>query len=66
LNTNSSLSEQALIAVVPAAGVGKRMQAHCPKQYLSFLGKTVLEHTVERLLYHPKITQVIIALGEND
>lgn len=52
--------------MVPAAGVGKRMQAPCPKQYLSFLGKTVLEHTVERLLCHPKITKVIIALGEND
>jgi 2-C-methyl-D-erythritol 4-phosphate cytidylyltransferase len=55
-----------LIAVVPAAGVGKRMQAHCPKQYLTFLGKTVLEHTVEHLLTHPKIIRVIIALGAND
>ena len=66
MSINSSFIEPALIAVVPAAGVGKRMQANCPKQYLSFLGKTVLEHTVERLLSHPKIARVILALGEND
>ncbi|MBL4908782.1 MAG: 2-C-methyl-D-erythritol 4-phosphate cytidylyltransferase [Alteromonadaceae bacterium] len=58
--------EASLIAVVPAAGIGKRMRSHYPKQYLTFLGKTVLEHTVERLLSHPKITRVILALGEND
>ncbi len=54
------------VAVVPAAGVGKRMQANCPKQYLLINEKTVLEHTVERLLSHPLINQVIISLGEND
>jgi 2-C-methyl-D-erythritol 4-phosphate cytidylyltransferase len=37
-------------AIVPAAGVGKRMQSNCPKQYLMLNGKTVLEHTVEKLL----------------
>ena len=54
------------VAVVPAAGVGKRMLAHCPKQYLTIENKTILEHTVERLLSHPAINKVIIALGEHD
>jgi 2-C-methyl-D-erythritol 4-phosphate cytidylyltransferase len=54
------------VAVVPAAGVGKRMQAHCPKQYLTIGNKTILEHTVTRLLSHPLINKIIIALGEND
>jgi len=54
------------VVVVPAAGVGKRMLAHCPKQYLTIENKTILEHTVERLLSHPAINQVIIALGEHD
>jgi len=54
------------VVIVPAAGVGKRMQASCPKQYLDIEGVTVLEHTVNRLLSHPKISTVIIALGEND
>ncbi len=36
-------------AIVPAAGVGKRMQADRPKQYLELAGKTVIEHTLLRL-----------------
>ncbi len=32
-------------AVVPAAGVGKRMNADRPKQYLQLNDKTVIEHT---------------------
>jgi 2-C-methyl-D-erythritol 4-phosphate cytidylyltransferase len=54
------------IAIVPAAGVGKRMQANCPKQYLRINNETILHHTAMRLLSHPLIEQVIIVLGEND
>ena len=55
-----------LAVVVPAAGVGKRMKSACPKQYLTIKEQTVLEHTVLRLLSHPAIEQVVIALGNND
>ena len=55
-----------LIVIVPAAGVGKRMAANCPKQYLTIDGKTILEHTVNRLLAHPSISKVLLALGEHD
>lgn len=54
------------IVVMPAAGVGKRMQASCPKQYLTINDKTILEHTVQRLLSHQAIAHVVIALGEHD
>lgn len=54
------------VVVVPAAGVGKRMLSQCPKQYLTINGITILEHTVLRLLSHPYINEVIIALGEFD
>lgn len=57
---------QKIIAIVPAAGIGKRMKANCPKQYLMIEGKTILEHTVLRLLSHPAIEKVILAIGEND
>ena len=40
-------------AVVPAAGIGERMQADKPKQYLQLLGQTVIEHTLQRLASHP-------------
>lgn len=52
--------------VVPAAGVGKRMRSSCPKQYLTIENKTILEHTVQRLLSHDAIAHVIIVLGAHD
>ncbi|MFQ2148585.1 2-C-methyl-D-erythritol 4-phosphate cytidylyltransferase [Aeromonas jandaei] len=56
----------ALTAIVPAAGIGSRMGAEYPKQYLQLAGKTILEHTLERLLAHPAIGQVIVALAPHD
>lgn len=53
-------------AVVPAAGSGSRMASDVPKQYLTILGKTVLEHTVERLASHPQITGVVVAVAPDD
>ncbi len=53
-------------AVVPAAGVGKRMGTSVPKQYLEVLGKTVLEHTLERLLSVTQISAIAVALGIED
>ncbi len=53
-------------AIVPAAGVGKRMQADCPKQYLLLNGKTILEHTINKLLSHPVIEQVVVAISDTD
>ncbi|CCE23152.1 2-C-methyl-D-erythritol 4-phosphate cytidylyltransferase [Methylotuvimicrobium alcaliphilum] len=53
-------------AVVPAAGVGKRMQADRPKQYLPLLGKTVLEHTLTRLLQADVFAAVSVAISVED
>jgi len=52
--------------VVPAAGSGTRMAADRPKQYLSLGNSTVLEITLCRLLAHPKIKSVIVALSASD
>tara|TARA_Y100001956_G_scaffold68963_1_gene71931 strand:+ start:5032 stop:5739 length:708 start_codon:yes stop_codon:yes gene_type:complete len=62
----SDLTPSAIVAIVPAAGVGSRMQADRPKQYLTIEGKTVLEHTVEKLLSHSLISRVIVAISEGD
>ncbi len=53
-------------AVVPAAGVGRRMGADVPKQYLQLGGRKVIEHTLARLLSHPRVGAVVVALGEFD
>ena len=49
-------------AVVPAAGSGQRMGAAVPKQYLRFQHKSVIEHTLDRLLSHEKIEGVVSAV----
>lgn len=53
-------------AVVPAAGVGKRMGVAIPKQYLQLHGRTVIEQTLSRLCAHHQIQTVVVALGADD
>ena len=53
-------------AVVPAAGVGKRMGGAVPKQYLELHGKPVLQHTLERLASVEAFSGIVVALGAED
>lgn len=53
-------------AIIPAAGIGQRMGASIPKQYLPLAGKTVIEHTLYCLLNSDRISSVIIVLNQND
>ena len=55
-----------MIAVVPAAGIGSRMQAVCPKQYLTISGRTILEHSIAGLLAHPAVKRIIVAISPDD
>lgn len=52
--------------VIPAAGIGSRMQAQCPKQYLTVSGKTILELTLACFLEHPSVRGIVLALAEHD
>jgi 2-C-methyl-D-erythritol 4-phosphate cytidylyltransferase len=52
--------------VIPAAGVGSRMGADRPKQYLSYAGKTLLEHTLDCFLDHPGLRGLVVSLAEHD
>jgi len=55
-----------LSVVIPAAGIGKRVGATIPKQYLKLLGKTIIEHSLSPFLVHPEISRVIVSLAGND
>lgn len=55
-----------IAVVIPAAGIGQRMAADRPKQYLPLLNKTVLEHTVHRLQGIPELGPIWLALAESD
>ncbi|MDH5728548.1 MAG: 2-C-methyl-D-erythritol 4-phosphate cytidylyltransferase [Gammaproteobacteria bacterium] len=52
--------------VIPAAGVGARMQADRPKQYLSLLDTTVIEHSANVFLTHPRMRGVVLVLSPED
>lgn len=52
--------------VVPAAGIGSRMQAAIPKQYLMLHGQPVLLHTLERLCRHSAIAGVYVGIHPTD
>jgi 2-C-methyl-D-erythritol 4-phosphate cytidylyltransferase len=60
------MSKASLWAVVPAAGIGQRMQSDIPKQYLPLHGATVLEHTLNKLLSVNAVTGLVIALHNDD
>ncbi|MEE4144317.1 MAG: 2-C-methyl-D-erythritol 4-phosphate cytidylyltransferase [Halieaceae bacterium] len=52
--------------VLPAAGVGSRMGADLPKQYLQLAGATVVEHSLNALLASPRLAGVVVALHPDD
>ncbi len=60
------MSNNAVWAIVPAAGIGTRMLSDRPKQYLELAGQTILEHTIRRLASHPRITGIIVAIASDD
>ena len=53
-------------AIVPAAGIGKRMQSDMPKQYLPLNDRPVIEYTVNALLANENIKGLVIALQADD
>jgi len=53
-------------AVVPAAGVGRRMASAVPKQYLPLNGRLVIDHALECLLGHPRVEIACVALAAGD
>ncbi|KTC21003.1 MULTISPECIES: 2-C-methyl-D-erythritol 4-phosphate cytidylyltransferase [Pseudomonas] len=53
-------------AVIPAAGVGARMAADRPKQYLQLGGRTILEHSLDCFLDHPCLKGVVVSIAADD
>lgn len=53
-------------ALIPAAGVGSRMRADRPKQYLELAGKSILEHTLDCFLDHPQLCGVVVSVAADD
>ena len=52
--------------VIPAAGIGSRMQADRPKQYLRLGERSLIEHTLDCFLDQPGLQGLVVCLSPND
>lgn len=52
--------------VIPASGIGQRMQNTLPKQYLTIAGKPIINHALLPFINAEWIEKIIVVLAEND
>ncbi|MES2606601.1 MAG: 2-C-methyl-D-erythritol 4-phosphate cytidylyltransferase [Pseudomonadota bacterium] len=65
MNTTSSAAPRYFL-VLPAAGSGQRMASERPKQYLEINGRTLLQHTLERLGSMACFERIVLVLSPQD
>lgn len=58
--------KQNIWVIIPAAGVGRRMGSDTPKQYLLLNDKPVLEHTLKVFTAHDAISEIVVAISNED
>ncbi|MBC3916087.1 2-C-methyl-D-erythritol 4-phosphate cytidylyltransferase [Undibacterium sp. CY18W] len=58
--------EPRYFALIPAAGVGSRMGAATPKQYLQLGTKTILQHTVDAFLSFAPVQHTFVVVSAGD
>lgn len=59
-------NQENIWGIMPAAGIGSRMQSQVPKQYLTLAGKAVIEHSVDLLLSVPSLRLLTVCLSPGD
>lgn len=57
---------QNIWVVIPAAGVGRRMDSDIPKQYLTLNNKTVIEHTINIFDTNEYVSEIVVAVSKDD
>lgn len=62
----SQLLSEKISVIIPAAGIGSRMQADVPKQYLKLQDKPIIAHTINKFVDLPFIEHVVVALNPED
>ena len=62
----SDVRQRRIWAVLPAAGVGRRMSSRIPKQYLTLLGRPVIGWSLETVLADPRVGGAVVAVGADD
>ena len=49
-------------AIIAAAGAGRRLGAATPKQWIDIGGGTMLQHSVNAFVTHPRISDIVVVL----
>lgn len=62
----SSMTSPRYFALIPAAGVGARMNAGCPKQYLPLAGKLMLLHVLDTFASAPAVAHTYVVVDPQD
>lgn len=52
--------------IIPAAGIGNRMEAAIPKQYLPLAGKPIISYSIQTFFASPRIASINLALSPED
>jgi len=60
------MNDPLLWLIVPAAGIGQRMKAECPKQYLTINNRFILDITLSRLLDNAAFAGCMVPLSAQD
>ncbi|MGQ9687956.1 MAG: 2-C-methyl-D-erythritol 4-phosphate cytidylyltransferase [Desulfobaccales bacterium] len=55
-----------VVAIIAAAGLGRRMQQDIPKTYLHLAGKPILLHTLEVFEQVPEVDEVLVVVHPED
>lgn len=54
-----------IAVIIAAAGLGRRMNLHQPKQFLTIAGKPVLWHTLQRFIKTGIFKEIVLVVGRN-
>src|SRR5574344_1552057 len=52
--------------LIAAAGSGKIMIWSVAKQYIKLCGKSIIEHTIQKILQIKNLGNIFVVIGEND
>ena len=52
------------VAVILAGGIGSRLNAGIPKQFLKIAGQSVIEHTIAAFENHPEIDEIAVVAND--
>ena len=63
---DNTVNKPTIWAVIPTAGIGRRMASTKPKQYLKLKGKTIIEHSLGQLSKCNAVSGIAVGIAESD